>query len=132
MGNALAVAFIVGWIVFVGMLWRSVWLISWKYAVATVIVLAVCFGLIIIAYHDSASGVGVLIYAYLFMAYVIYYKYMMREKFLKPIRSWLLIEKNRNQKLQLAWLFIYMPHTLFFVMIIWIILISVFPELKSI
>ena len=131
MSDVFSIVFIVLWLIFVGMMARSVWLISWKYVVVLFIVFSTCFSMAMSAYHESVVDVAMFLYGYLFAAYVIYYKYMMRDVALKPIRPALLIEKSRKEKLPGAWLFIYMPHALFFIMIVWTIIIFVFPDLWS-
>lgn len=129
MSDVFTIVFVVLWIIFVGMMARSIWLISWKYVVALFVVFSTCFAMAISAYHESVGDVVMFVYGYFFVTYVIYYKYMMREVALKPIRPALLIEKSRKEKLPGAWLFIYMPHALFFILIVWIVLIYVFPDL---
>lgn len=125
MSDVFTIVFVVLWIIFVGMMARSIWLISWKYVVALFIVFSTCFAMAISAYHESVGDVVMFVYGYLFVAYVIYYKYMMREVALKPIRPVLLISKSRNKKMPMAWLFIYMPYALFVMMIIWIVFVYV-------
>lgn len=127
MSDVFTIVFVVLWLIFVGMMARSVWLISWKYVVAIFTVFSACFAMAITAFHESVGDVAMFVYGYLFVAYVIYYKFMMREVALKPIRPALLIEKSRKENLPAAWLFIYMPHVLFLIMIVWIIFVYVFP-----
>jgi hypothetical protein len=128
MSDVFTIVFVVLWLVFFGMMARSVWLISWKYLAALFIVYSACFAMAISAYHESVSDVAMFVYGYLFVGYVIYYKYTMGEGALDPIRPALLIKKSRKEKLPGAWLFIYMPHALFFILIVWIVLIYVLPD----
>jgi len=57
----------------------------------------------------------------MFLAYIIYYKYMMHEVAGKLIRPSLLIEKSRKEELPAAWLFIYLPYALLIIMMVWIV-----------
>lgn len=105
----------------------SVWLISRKYAVVTFIVHSLLFGVVIWNARHDVFGVAVVVLVYLFIVYIIYYKYTMKESFLKQIKVPLLTEKNRKEKLPAGWLFIYMPHALFICMSVLFILIYIYP-----
>lgn len=123
------IAYIVFFVVFIGAIHRSVWLISWKYLAG--LFAAVMFNAIFVLWlssgMDEFDGYLVVILVHVFLAYFLYYKFVMREVCLKPVVPALLIEKNRHEKLPFGWVFLYIPYFLFAVIIVWTFIKYVIP-----
>ena len=125
------ISYIVFFLVFIGAIHRSVWLISWKYLVALFGAL-VCNAILFLSLSSGADDIEVylgVILVHLGLAYALYDKFVMREVFLKPIIPALLIEKIRRERLPFGWIFLYIPHLLFAVTIVWIFVKFVIPVL---
>ena len=123
------IAHIVFFLVLFGAIYRAVWLISWKYLVALFagLVFDAIFFLSLSSGADDIEVYLLVILVHLGLAYMFYYKFVMREEFLKPVIPALLIEKSRHEDLPFGRVFLYLPHVLFVVMIIWIFVKFVIP-----
>ncbi len=119
--DAYAVFYVAIWLALIAAVARSVWLISWKYLAALYGALALNL-VLLSAYIDEVTGYFLAVFVHLGLAYVFYYKFVMREVFLKPVVPALLIEKSRREDLPFGRAFIYIPHLLFAAVIVWFVI----------
>lgn len=124
-----SIAYIVFFLVFLGAIYRSVWLKSWKYLLA--LFGALVFNAIFFLSRSSDENFIevclLVICVHLGLAYALYYKFVMREVFLKPVIPALLIKMSRRETLPFGWICLYLPHFLFVVVIVWTFIRYVVP-----
>jgi hypothetical protein len=129
MTTAYSVSVIVLWIAIVVMAAQSVWLRSWKYLLAMQFTLIIA-GLIAVFNAKSITSAILIFVIHIGLLYVFYYKYVMKDPFLKGVKPELLIAECRRGKYPFSWLFCYTPHAIFGIIVVLSFVVYIWPKIE--